>query len=314
MSTNTLKAMAQNKNCHLCDIVSIGEFLPPTVDVENDFESIGHWQFENSAAGIKDFIYLGQDFVSEDKEDISTRLIERDFAKFAIFDGTEATRIGFFHYNFDEGQQCNLLQNSILAVLSKYFKRKEEEVLVLQNLRVSSKRFDFLIFNYTNQYILNLQSLPFLDKIDTDTKAKNQAESSNAILQKMFGKDLKGKCYYSIFFNFRDLIHVIHNFIIFMIISGKWRYISSVCCNEVDQRMELCRECKPFVSQKQKDLHTMLDFVSNYWHMMKLAVETNKLILGDQGSIQMQFRPSIKSVHQKGTNNRMNIILSQQGD
>ena len=89
----------------------------------------------------------------------------------------------------------------------RYFKSKEnEDVLIVQGIEMvkldgkkgeNVREMDFLVINFTYQYILNIEVKKWLGQIEGKSKniideAIVQLESNKAKLEDWFGADLKG--------------------------------------------------------------------------------------------------------------------------
>ena len=142
----------------------------------------------------------------------------------------------------------DLLERQVYDALQTHFKsRKKEDVLIVQGLEMvklggergrNVHEIDFLVINFTYQYILNIEVKKWLGQIQgkpeniTD-KAGEQLESNKELFEDWFGADLK----------------------------GKWRYFSALFCLDMEQLLKDCIHCKDFIATSQPELLIILDLV-----------------------------------------------------
>ena len=142
----------------------------------------------------------------------------------------------------------DLLERQVYDALRLHFKsRSHEDVLIIQGIelvKIGGERgkdvqeLDFLIVNFTHQYVLNIEVKKWLGQIQGKPeniieKARDQLESNKELFEDWFAADLK----------------------------GKWRYFSALFCLDMEQLLKDCVHCKDFIATSQQELLIILDLV-----------------------------------------------------
>ena len=140
----------------------------------------------------------------------------------------------------------DMLEHQVYDALKKYFSnRSNENVLVIQGLelvklsgarRSDKQEVDFLIVNFTHQYILNIEVKKWLGQIQGKSdniinKAKDQLESIKTILEDWFGADLK----------------------------GSWKYVSALFCQCMEEILRNCNHCNKFVATNSDQISVIME-------------------------------------------------------
>ena len=97
----------------------------------------------------------------------------------------------------------DLTEKEVYEALKDYFGKRKESVLVINGnelpvvLGDTSKKqeMDFIIVNFTKQYLMNIEVKKFLGKgenFNSAIKAREQVETNKKIIEDSFGADLKG--------------------------------------------------------------------------------------------------------------------------
>ena len=129
---------------------------------------------------------------------------------------------------------CILFSRDVYDILRKYFGQKNDTALIIQGIELlrfdgetgaNTQELDFLIINYTHQYIMNIEVKKRLVGYIL-LKAKKQLETIQSILENWFSADL----------------------------NGKWRYVSALYCQDLDESIIDCGDCKQFIAQGKEDL------------------------------------------------------------
>ena len=141
----------------------------------------------------------------------------------------------------------DLLERQVYQALQTHFKsRKNEDVLIVQGLemvKIGGERgrniheIDFLIINFTYQYILNIEVKKWLGQIEGKPqniiyKARDQLYDNRNLIEDWFDADLK----------------------------GNWRYVSALYCTGMEQILKDCINCNPFIATNQDEV---LNFMKN---------------------------------------------------
>ena len=135
----------------------------------------------------------------------------------------------------------DLLERQVYEALESHFKpRKNEDVLIVQGLEMvklggergkNVHEIDFLVINFTYQYILNIEVKKWLGQIEGKPeniidKARDQLENNRYLIEDWFGADLK----------------------------GNWRYASALYCTDMEQVLKDCRNCNLFIATTQDEV------------------------------------------------------------
>ena len=128
----------------------------------------------------------------------------------------------------------DLLERQVYNSLQTHFKsRKKEDVLIVQGLEMvklggergrNVHEIDFLVIDFTYQYILNIEVKKWLGQIEGKPeniidKAREQLENNRNLIEDWFAADLK----------------------------GNWRYVSALYCKGMEQILKDCTNCNPFI-------------------------------------------------------------------
>ena len=134
-----------------------------------------------------------------------------------------------------------MLERQVYDALQTHFKsRKNEDVLIVQGLEMvklggargrNVHEIDFLVINFTHQYILNIEVKKWLGQIEGKPeniiyKAREQLENNRNLLEDWFSADLK----------------------------GNWRYASVLYCTGMEQILKDCAHCNPFIATNQNEV------------------------------------------------------------
>ena len=135
----------------------------------------------------------------------------------------------------------DLLERQVYDALQTHFKaRKKEDVLIVQGLEMvklggergrNVHEIDFLVINFTYQYILNIEVKKWLGQIEGKPeniidKARDQLENNRNLIEGWFAADLK----------------------------GNWRYVSALYCTGMEQILKDCTNCNPFIATNQDEV------------------------------------------------------------
>ena len=135
----------------------------------------------------------------------------------------------------------DLLERQVYQALQTHFKsRKNEDVLIVQGLemvKIGGERgrniheIDFLIINFTYQYILNIEVKKWLGQIEGKPqniiyKARDQLYDNRNLIEDWFDADLK----------------------------GNWRYVSALYCKGMEQVLKDCPNCNPFIATNENEV------------------------------------------------------------
>ena len=130
--------------------------------------------------------------------------------------------------------------------MKKHYSTKlNEDVLVIQGLELTKlggergsdkQELDFLVVNFTHQYILNIEVKKWLGQIQGKPeniidKAREQQELIRAILEDWFGADLK----------------------------GNWRYASALFCQAMEDVLKDCHNCSQFIATNSDQISAILE-------------------------------------------------------
>ena len=141
----------------------------------------------------------------------------------------------------------DLLERQVYDALQTHFKsRKKEDVLIVQGLEMvklggergrNVHEIDFLVIDFTYQYILNIEVKKWLGQIEGKPeniidKARDQLENNRNLIEDWFAADLK----------------------------GNWRYVSALYCTGMEQILKDCTNCNPFIATNQDEV---LNFMKN---------------------------------------------------
>ena len=139
----------------------------------------------------------------------------------------------------------DMLERQVYNALKKHFStRLNEDVLVIQGLELvklggvsggDKQEVDFLIVNFTHQYILNIEVKKWHGQIQGKSeniidKAKDQQESIKAIIEDWFGADLK----------------------------GNWRYVSALFCQDMEEILKNCHHCKKLIAANSDQISAIM--------------------------------------------------------
>ena len=131
--------------------------------------------------------------------------------------------------------KAELTEKEVYNELSKFIKNKEHSTLLIHGVelplhlpeRQGKQEIDFLLVNYTKQYILNVEVKKSLTPIknkpgqSTTKNAQKQLLRIRTLLNRIFGSVLK----------------------------GQWKIMSMVSCHELEESVENCNHCHQFVSK-----------------------------------------------------------------
>ena len=135
----------------------------------------------------------------------------------------------------------DLLERQVYEALQTHFKsRKKEDVLIVQGLEMvklggesgrNVHEIDFLVINFTYQYILNIEVKKWLGQIEGRPeniidKARDQLENNRNLIEDWFAADLK----------------------------GSWRYASALYCTSMEQILKDCPNCHPFIATNKNEV------------------------------------------------------------
>ena len=135
----------------------------------------------------------------------------------------------------------DLLERQVYQALQTHFKsRKNEDVLIVQGLemvKIGGERgrniheIDFLVINFTYQYILNIEVKKWLGQIEGKPeniiyKARDQLYDNRNLIEDWFDADLK----------------------------GNWRYVSALYCKGMEQVLKDCPNCNPFIATNENEV------------------------------------------------------------
>ena len=135
----------------------------------------------------------------------------------------------------------DLVERLVYQALQTHFKsRKNEDVLIVQGLemvKIGGERgrniheIDFLIINFTYQYILNIEVKKWLGQIEGKPeniiyKARDQLYDNRNLIEDWFDADLK----------------------------GNWRYVSALYCKGMEQVLKDCPNCNPFIATNENEV------------------------------------------------------------
>ena len=135
----------------------------------------------------------------------------------------------------------DLLERQVYQALQTHFKsRKNEDVLIVQGLemvKIGGERgrniheIDFLIINFTYQYILNIEVKKWLGQIEGKPeniiyKARDQLYDNRNLIEDWFDADLK----------------------------GNWRYVCALYCKGMEQVLKDCPNCSPLIATNENEV------------------------------------------------------------
>ena len=226
----------------------------------------------NKKVNVQEYYVLGQNVGTSSILELVELLLQRDYPKIAIFDGSKDGTIGPIfvpegylpkkpkivdpdiaediksQFPDDKNLQGDvkqtegdLLERDVYDALQSHFKsRRDENVLIVQGLemiKLGGERgrdvheMDFLVINFTYQYILNIEAKKWLGQIECKPeniiyKARNQLKNNRTLIEDWFGADLK----------------------------GNWRYKSALYCKGMEQILKDCPSCKPFIATNKDEI------------------------------------------------------------
>ena len=152
------------------------------------------------------------------------------------------------------GANSDLREREVYECLRTHFAHQQDIVLVIHGLdmfKIGEDRvrdiqeIDFLIINYSRQYIMDLEVKTWIgpikdrqgnDKPDKNVtiKSKRQLNAIRTLFHDWFRADVKGQ---------------------------QWKYISALYCTGMEQKLQDCQTCFPFISQGAEDLHNKLNAI-----------------------------------------------------
>ena len=216
-----------------------------------------------------DYYILGQNVATTSIEKLVKLLLKRDYHRIFVFDGSRG-KVGpiFIPEGFipkqprvvdpDISQQIkeqypedkklsgeidhsesDLVEREAYDLLKKHFPPNEDVVIIhgLELVKLGFKKgvdvqeIDFLVINYTHQYILNLEVKTTLGSSEIKLKKdQDQLNTIRALIEDYFSADLR----------------------------GNWRYISAWFCKSTEQFLNTCDNCSRYVATNQEELFALM--------------------------------------------------------
>ena len=187
-------------------------------------------------------------------------------------------------------QKADLIEKEVRDVVTEYYKQQKGmavviingiEMLVLDGAKGQKQEVDFLIVNYSKQYILNIEVKRTLDH--TLVKRKNKPDIT--VIEKS-----------------KEQIQIIRKLIEdwFPHLKGTWKYCSMLYCETRDESVMNCSHCADFIAEGPEELLTKIKLMDEkmpvipvylgkklttwvFNHSMYLMIRKNHLWSSQQG-------------------------------
>ena len=191
---------------------------------------------------------VGPIFIPESYIPKKPRILDSEKARDAMnkIPSNETRKKSLFSGDMKHTESDQIERHVYDVLKSFYTKEKGETVLVIQGIDIfgikekSRLELDFLVINYSRQYILNIEVKKWLGEIrgknkSTSTKTKEQLQKGKALIEDWFSADLR----------------------------GNWKFVSAVYCNNMEPKYWQCETCSHFIAMTKEDLKEKIHNMEN---------------------------------------------------